>query len=250
MLSFGFWVFLGIIVVALGGFFYARARIREFSKKFLGTEDIIEGFKKIEEDEAKTPKSVNAMTSLYLPKIKKDFPEFQYDEMKVRAQNVLTSYLLAIDTLQVSKLSEGTPELKEKLENIIIMHQGEGTRTNYKSVKLHRTEIANYRKEAARCIISFQISCQYYVYKTDEEGKILSGNKDVLKQARYNVDVIYIQNRDMIQNEHDFAIGTNCPNCGAPLKGLGAKICEYCGTPLREINIYAWNFSDVNEIRK
>lgn len=246
----GLGIFLGIVVVGLGAFLYIRSRVREFSKEFLGTEDIIEGFKKIEEDEAKTPKSLNAMTSLYLPKIKKDFPEFQYDEMKVRAQNVLTSYLLSIDTMNASRLSEGTPELKEKLENIISMHRGEGTNTHYKSVRIHRTEISNYRKEAARCIITFQMSCQYYVYKEDEEGNLLSGSSSVLKQTRYGVDVIYIQNRDLIQNEHDFAIGTNCPNCGAPLKGLGAKICEYCGTPLREINIYAWNFSDVNEINK
>lgn len=32
------------------------------------------------------------MTSLYHLKIKKDLPEFQYDEMKVRAENALTFY--------------------------------------------------------------------------------------------------------------------------------------------------------------
>ncbi|MDY5217322.1 MAG: hypothetical protein SPH91_09325, partial [Lachnospiraceae bacterium] len=30
-----------------------------------------------------TPKSVNAMTSVYLPRIEKDFPEFSYSEFKV-----------------------------------------------------------------------------------------------------------------------------------------------------------------------
>lgn len=243
----GLSIFAGVVVLGLIFFFYIRGKIRSFSQEFLGTKDIIEGFKNIEMEESQNPKSLNAMTSLYLPKIKKDFPEFQYDEMKVRALNVLTSYLLAIDSMNAALLSEGSPELKEKLSNLITMHKGEGVRTHYKSVKVHRTEISDYRKASGRCILTFQMSCQYYTYQVDENGQIIGGNKDVLKQSRYNVDVIYIQDRDKVTNEHDFAIGTNCPNCGAPLKGVGAKICEYCGTPLREVNIYAWNFSDVTE---
>ena len=27
------------------------------------------------------------------------------------------------------------------------------------------------------------------------------------------------------------AVGTTCPNCGAPVRSLGAKKCEYCGPP-------------------
>ena len=40
----------------------------------------------------------------------------------------------------------------------------------------------------------------------------------------------------------------NCPNCGAPLTSLGAKHCEYCGTPIIEYNIKAWTFSNIDEV--
>ena len=40
----------------------------------------------------------------------------------------------------------------------------------------------------------------------------------------------------------------NCPNCGAPISTLGSKVCEYCGTPIVELNIYAWTFSNIEEV--
>ena len=68
-----------------------------------------------------TPKSVSAMTSLALPKIVSDFPDFQYDEMKERAENVLISYLRAVTAKNLSLLTDGNTELKQQLENHIQM---------------------------------------------------------------------------------------------------------------------------------
>ena len=68
-------------------------------------------------------------------------------------------------------------------------------------------------------------------------------------QTKYNVDLIYIQDRNRVEHERDNALGVNCPNCGAPLSSLGAKVCEYCGTPVIEINIHAWSFSNIDEVR-
>ena len=39
----------------------------------------------------------------------------------------------------------------------------------------------------------------------------------------------------------------NCPNCGAPVKTLGEKFCQFCGTAIKEINIRSWKFNSVNE---
>lgn len=94
----------------------------------------------MEQEYASTPKSVSAMTSLYLPKIKKDFPEFQYDEMKVRAENALTSYLMAVDRLNAGALKEGNRELKDRLEMRIEMLKAAGNKERFGSIKIHRTE--------------------------------------------------------------------------------------------------------------
>lgn len=227
--------------------FRIKRKVQSFSREVFGTENIMEGFRQVEQEYASTPKSVSAMTSLYLPKIKRDFPEFQYDEMKVRAENALTSYLLAIDGMNVGLLKEDGQELKDKLEMHISMLKGSGKREHFKNIKLHRTEISDYRKRNGRCIVTFQSAVQYYYTMETEDGKLIEGRKDIPKQSRYNTDVIYIQDRSLVEEERDFSLGLNCPNCGAPISGLGSKVCEYCGTPVVELNIYAWTFSNIEE---
>ena len=223
-------------------------RVREFSQLAFGTEDILEGFKTVEKEAEITPKSVSAATSLYLPRILKDFPEFHYDEMKNRAENILISFLQAIDTQKMSELGEdATSELKEKLRMKIDALKSANTCEHFRNIKIHRTEIKIYRKLKGRCSIIFQSAVQYNHHK-ERDGKLISGSSERLEQSRYNVEMIYIQDRDVVENQADAGLAMNCPNCGAPLPKLGAKKCLYCDTPIVEFNIKIWNFSDVDEV--
>ncbi|HKM04966.1 MAG TPA: zinc ribbon domain-containing protein [Lachnospiraceae bacterium] len=227
-----------------------RNKIRNFTRQLWGTDSITEGAAKMKAEYSATPKSISAMTSLCLPKIVKDFPDFQYNEMKDRSNNLLISYLLAITAKQVSALKEGNAELKNKLVNYITMLEEKELTEHFERIKIHRTEISGYRKEKGRCIITFQSSIEYFHYIQDVNGIVAEGEKECKFQSKYNVDLIYIQDRSIVENELDLALGVNCPNCGAPLSSLGAKICEYCSTPIIEINIHAWSFSDVYEINR
>ena len=40
-----------------------------------------------------------------------------------------------------------------------------------------------------------------------------------------------------------------CPNCGAPIKNLGAKFCEYCGSAVEVINSRVWSLEHIKEDR-
>lgn len=242
---------LAIVVVTIAAIYAAYRKVQRtvstYSRSLFGTENPIEGMKKVEMENANTPKSVASATNLYLPQVMRDFPEFHYDEMKTRAENVLISYLRSIDAGNATLLTEGTEELKENLHQRILMNQNRDCKEHFDRITLHRTEINQYRKEKGRCSVVLQSSVEYIHY-VEKEGKVIEGRKDLKEQSRYNVEVSYVQDRDVVENVHDAGLGLNCPNCGAPLPHLGAKKCVYCDTPIVEFNLRIWNFSSVKEL--
>lgn len=243
---------LVLLLVLIGVLFYAfqkiRSRIRYYCRMLFGTNTVSGGIRKMEAEYSETPKSVSAATSLYLPKITKDFPEFHYEEARERAENVLISYLRSVDSYNCGLLTEGSNELKDKLMQKIQMLKSEGTKEHFQNIKIHRTEIAQYRKTKGRCSIVFQ-SAMESVHFAEKGGSIIRGRNDRREQSKYNVEMIYIQDREQIENLGDRGLALNCPNCGAPIQSIGMKTCQYCDSPVMEFNICTWNFSDVREVR-
>ncbi len=243
-----FLILLLIVILAVFcGILYVRHKAKEFSRTIFGTEDLSDGIRQMKREYASTPKSISGMTNLLLPKIVSDFPDFEYDEMKERAENTLTQYLRAVTQKNTAVLTDGNTELKQQLENHIQMLSIKGLWEHFDHIKIHRTEIHQYKKADGRCIITFQSALECFHYITDTSS-VIEGSKEYKYQTKYNTDLIYIQDRNLLENELDHALGINCPNCGAPLSSLGAKKCEYCGTPVIEINIHAWSFSDIKEM--
>ena len=240
-------IVLLLILAILVLVFYGVSRVKRFSRQLFGTDDIILGVKKAQEDAASTPRSVSAMTRIALPQIVSDFPDFQYDEMKQRAENALTQYLQALTAQDVEILQEGNGDLKEQLRSQISSAVSQGKCEHFTQVKIHQTEIARYRKEAGRCIVTFQSAVESFHYVTDEANVVVRGSDHTLEQSRYNTDLVYIQNRALAKDAADNAIGITCPNCGAPVTNLGAKFCEYCGAGIIELNVHAWSFENIEE---
>ncbi len=226
-----------------------REKIRRFSRMAWGTDSLSDGVEAMRREYASTLKSVSAMTGLYLPKITRDFPEFKHDEMKQRAENVLMHYLMGIDRENASLLTDGNRQLKEKLQAEIDMRKAAGKREHFRSIDIHRTEISTYQKKQGRCIVTYQSAVQYY-HGISERNSGKSENIDKLPtQSKYDIDLIYVQDERLVEDERDHGLGLNCPNCGAPISTLGAKNCEYCGTPVVELNLHVWSFSDVREVK-
>ena len=57
-------------------------KVRRLSESLLGTPDVTEGINRIRENVSTTPKSVSGMTRLMEPQIKRDFPEFVWEQFK------------------------------------------------------------------------------------------------------------------------------------------------------------------------
>jgi hypothetical protein len=245
-----FIIFLLVLIIAAFVFVMSlQQKAKNFSREVFGTDDLKRVANDMQEAYSSTPKSVSAMTSLLLPKITADFPDFNYNEMKDRTNNLLTSYLNAITQGSEGVLNDGNAELKQKLSDYIAGKSLSGLREHFESIHIHRTEICQYRKSEGRCIITFQTSLECYHYTTSlADNSVKEGSKEYKYQTRFNTDLIYVQDVSKSDNEYDQALGLNCPNCGAPLTSLGAKHCEYCGTPIIEYNIKAWTFSNIDEV--
>lgn len=239
-----------LALISIGLLFYAVHRMKEkveyYSGMLFGTSSLSEGIRNMGMEAENAPKSVSSATSLYLPSIVRDFPEFHYEEMKRRAENVLVSYLRSIDAGNAELLTEGTKELKEELNMRIRMLREEGVLEHFEDVRLHRTQIHKYIREKSRCSIIFQSAIQY-VHYLEKNGSILEGTDIRPEQSRYDVELIYIQDRNVVEGTGEKGMGLNCPNCGAPVSGLGAKKCAYCDSSIVEFNIRTWNFCRVGE---
>ncbi len=126
----GKWIFLGIFAAAAlaiaAVFFTVRAKLRRFSREILGTTDLIQGLKALDSDHENTPRSLNGCDSLLLPRILKDFPDFDINQ----AKDLLRKYL------------------KKQL----------GTRPEF---TVHNIAIARYLPSAAQKTIVFQAAVSY-----------------------------------------------------------------------------------------
>lgn len=241
----GLGVFAAVVAVAGGGGLLIRYKIRKFSRDVFGTDSLAEGINRQADIVAETPKSVSSMTRLMEPQIVQDFPEFVWEEFKHKAENMLTSALLAISTENVDKLVEASQDVRNQISNVIEQNREAGVKETYRDIKIHQTEIANYHKENGKCIITIQSAVEYYHYKIDGE-RVVEGSKERKEQTKYNVELMYIQNSDIV--EIDNAVGTTCPNCGAPIRGLGIKVCEYCGMGVTPINIKVWSLHKMYQV--
>lgn len=229
----GLGVFAGIVVLGVAGGLTIRNKLRNVSRQLFGTESIVDGLNRQADIAAETPKSVSGMTRLMEPQIMRDFPDFNWSEFKHRAENMLTSALLAISSERPERLVDASEEVKNQVLNIIADNQAAQVREVYNNIKIHQTEISNYRKDKGNCIIVIQSAVEYYHYKVSGDH-VTEGSKERKVQTKYNVELLYVQDGE--EKEFDNAFTTTCPQCGAPVCGLGNMICEYCGAHVVPIN--------------
>lgn len=244
------WIFFLVILAAFGicGFVLyckVKRKVEQFSVAAFGTKDLVEGYKRQADVLAETPKSVSAMTRVFAPQIARDFPEFQVEQFKDKAENLLVSALQAVSAGNAGLLKEASGELKRQVENQIEGNRAAGIREVYQQIKVHQTEISNYQKKDGKCIITFQSAVEHYHYK-EKDGRVIWGDAERKQQTKYNTELIYIQ--DAARMGAGSAVGTTCPNCGAPITNLGNKYCEYCGAAVTPVNDKVWTLHQYYEV--
>ncbi len=193
-----------------------------------------------------TPKSLNGMTSLCLPRITKDFSAFNWYEFRQKSENMLASAFLAITRNNLSDLLDASADLRNQISLILTSNLEQGFVEVFEDVKIHQTEIAAYHKQNGTCVITLQTAVGYRHY-VEKSGELVEGSKDNTEQTRYSVELQYIQDVEQMA-DGETAIGVTCPNCGAPITTVGQKKCPYCGLAVTEISVNTWALNRYKEI--
>lgn len=210
-----------------------------------GISTFIRMVKESEKEKHVTPKSVNGMTRIMEPLISRDFPEFNWIEFKHKTENTLTAALQAIDAQDISRLGDVSEDLKQQISMRIEENKRNGRKEYFKQVKIHQTEISRYEKKNGTCIIIMQSAVESLHYIL-EGSEVIEGDRENKEQTRYNTEIIYVQDAD--KADSGSALGVTCPNCGAPVSNLGAKVCAYCGSEVIPVNIRVWVMNRLYEV--
>lgn len=85
----GLGVFAAVLAVLLGVCLAVRRSLRRFSREVFGTADLLEGLKAVDAAAQQEPRSLNGCDSLLLPRILKDFPDFDANLAKTYCREQL-----------------------------------------------------------------------------------------------------------------------------------------------------------------
>ena len=87
-----------------------------------------------------------------------------------------------------------------------------------------------------------------HVHYIENIGQTVYDGQKRKVQSKYEVEMVYIQDRDIISRETTDGYALICPRCGGAITSLGAKKCPYCETPIIEYNIRVWKFNKITVI--
>lgn len=165
-------------------------KVRRLSESLLGTPDVTEGINRIRENVSTTPKSVSGMTRLMEPQIKRDFPEFVWEQFKRMSERVLVSALCAITTEDIYKLDrEASDEVRQQVQVRIDSNEAAGFTEHFDEIRVHQTEISNYVKRDGRCVISssvYRVRLSIFTTRVPQESLSV-----VIKSIKSRPDTIW-----------------------------------------------------------
>ncbi len=215
-------------------------------KRTLGISDFnsfIDEVKQNDRNNYSTKKDIFGMTRIIEPIIVKDFPDFNLKHLYSSIETNLTSILNAKTKLDTSYLNKGLSLIKGRIVKEINDMKDEGIIQKYTSIRFNDHALKTYKKSNGTATITTTSSVSYNYESNLDERKY----NDLRCETKYECEFIYIYDEDKFK-EKQKSFGVHCPNCGAPVKGLGDLTCTYCGSEVKKVNLRHWEMASFKEI--
>ena len=176
------------------------------------------------DQEPEKPRSLSSLESVVLPKILKDFPDFHPQVFAERVRKDAKTYYESGAQGKVLYEDDATETFKEAFEDRLPNDVSGG-------IEVHRVSIAAYDNAMSKKILTCQAAVGF-ADKTDTPRE----RRLVLRYIAGYAD-----------DPESPVMGFNCPNCGAPLPAVGARVCVYCGTAFSAPVSLGWLLMDAKE---
>ena len=240
-------VFAGIIlaIVVIIFIVYLKLKATVGSQNMKELKNAISNVSNLQKEEYTREKNVKGMTKLLEPEIIRDFPEFNRDLIFSRCESNLRKIFNAIESQDTTAINNDKEfiYLRKKINQQIEDMKSNNITEKFDNIEFNRQAIMAYNKNNGKATIKISTTLSYY-YKTNRTDK--KSYEDIKKQTRYTSEFVYVYDeRRFTKNQVTFSV--LCPNCGAPLRGLESKYCEYCGNHVERINLKIWKMSSYKE---
>ncbi len=205
------------------GFFGLRAATKGIRSRLRYLKDALDDAIKADQEPEK-PRSLSSLESVLLPKILKDFPDFNPQVFAERVRRDAKTYYQSGIEGKVLFADDATEFFKDTFADRLPADVKDG-------VTVHRVTIAAYDGLTRKKLLF----CQAAVGFTD--------TADTPRERR--LTLCYVAG---YADDPDSPIrGFNCPNCGGPLPAAGARVCVYCGTAFSAPVSLGWLLMDAKE---
>ena len=174
--------------------------------------------------EPEKPRSLSSLESVVLPKILKDFPDFNSKVFAERVRRDARTYYESGVQGKMLYTDDATENFMENFEDRLPDDVKGG-------IEIHRVTIAAYDNATRKKLLTCQASVGF-IDKTD-----------IPRERR----LILVYVAGYADDPESPVIGFNCPNCGAPLPAVGARVCVYCGTAFSAPVSLGWLLMDARE---
>ena len=176
------------------------------------------------DSEPPKPRSLSSLESVAMPKILKDFPDFNARIFAQRVRRDAETYYKSGAWGKMLFGNDATEAFKESFQDRMPQNVGTG-------ITVHRVTIAGYDGSGRRKLLTCQAAAGFLDTSETQQERRLS----LCYVAGYADD------------PESEVVGFNCPNCGAPLPAAGARTCIYCGTSFQAPVELGWMLMDARE---
>lgn len=180
------------------------------------------------------PRQEPDRTAEYVTRIRQDFPDFSWEETRMRTQNAVRSALIARTSGDLSLLPpDASPELRRQVELQIADDQNGGTALGYDDITVKNTVITGYDNPPSGAVIGTKTAVRCTVLKKENGRVFRSESKDLA----FTCCILF--------QEGEAFEALICPGCGAALD-REQKFCSYCGRGIAAQDRRIWKFGTVN----